>query len=107
MNQDAYSREVERQAQIYTARVENRPSTHGFNYDADGDAEIVQTTYNVSKALLEAVDSLAEHNGIDRDKLFRYLMETAIRVLSENTETRYKIANSSPVIPPGKAYKRG
>lgn len=107
MNQDAYSLEVEKQAAIYTAKLENRSIAPNFNYDSDDTTEVVQTTFNVSKSLLDAVDGLAEHSGIDRDKLFRYLMETAIKVLSDSTETRYKIANSNPVIAPGKAYRRG
>jgi hypothetical protein len=106
-NQDAYSIAVDKQVEIYTAKIEGRSIAPSINYDADSTAEIVQTTYNVDKSLIEAVDSLAAHNEIDRDKLFRYLMQTAIKVLSDNTETRYKIANSSPVIKPGQAYKRG
>jgi hypothetical protein len=99
---DAYYKEVERQAQIYTTRLEGRSST--INCDADSATEIVRTTFSVEKPLLDAVEALATHQNIDRDKLMRYLLMTALEVLRDGKK-RLDIAQSE-AIRPGKAYKR-
>jgi Flp pilus assembly protein TadD len=100
---DAYYKEIEKQAAIYTARLEGR--TSGYNCDADTTTEIVSTTFSVERPLLEAVEALAAHQNIDRDKLMRYLLMTALEMLGDGKK-RLEIAQSE-AIKPGKAYRRG